>query len=67
MGLGLKVFSIGQATRGPQKIFSSKRGPQPKKFENRWIRVTIRPGFPGFVQVLWSVSRCPDDLWKRAK
>ena len=30
-------------------------------------RVTIRPGFPGFVSVLWSVSLCPDDLCKIAK
>jgi len=32
-----------------------------------YTRVTIRPGFPGFVPVLWGVSRCPDDLCKIAK
>src|SRR6218665_1963530 len=36
---------------------------------NPWIslRVTIRPGFLGFVLVLCGVSRCPDDLCKSAK
>src|SRR6218665_3006124 len=32
-----------------------------------YTRVDMRPGFPGFVPVLWSVSRCPDDLCKIAK
>src|SRR6218665_484225 len=32
-----------------------------------YYRVTIRPGFPGFVPVLWGMSRCPDDLCKIAK
>ena len=30
-------------------------------------RVTIRPGFPGFVPVLYGVSQCPGDLCKQAK
>ena len=42
---------------------------QPQMYPQTYLqyRVTIRPGFPGFVPVLWGVSRCPNDLCKRAK
>jgi len=36
--MDLNIFSISQAARGPRRIFNSKRGPQPKKCGNRWIR-----------------------------
>jgi len=39
MDLCLNIFCVGQAARGPRKIFNCKRGPQPKKFGNRWNRV----------------------------
>jgi len=43
MGLCLNIFSrlLARSPGAPRKNFNSKRGPQPKKFGNRWSGICI--------------------------